>query len=167
MLRPLPLLALAQALGIWLADRGVLNADAALVLGAGALGLGIGVARRAVWRRILAAVAALAAGALALDGVLDRAARGRPGRPLEATLEATVRSATRGDSWIRVELAEVAAVEPGVGVLPEGVEVRGPPALFGVPALEASPPGQRIRARLRLRAPHALRNPGARSRLRR
>jgi competence protein ComEC len=163
--RLLPILAAAQALGILLADRGLLPADAALVAGATAIALGATVARGAA-RAGLAGVAAVAAGALALGGQLEAASRWRPRAPLEVTLEGTVHDAASGEGWMRVDLAEVSAAEPGAPRLPGRVRVLDRPTPPEAPALEAVLPGERILARVRLRAHRELRNPGSRLRAR-
>jgi competence protein ComEC len=163
--RLLPILAAAQAVGILLADRGLLPVDAALVAGATAIALGATVARGAA-RAGLATVAAVAAGALALGGQLEAASRWRPRAPLEVTLEGTVQNAASGEGWMRVDLAEVSAAEPGAPRLPGRVRVLDRPTPPEAPALEAALPGERILARVRLRAHRELRNPGSRPRAR-
>ncbi|MEE9609080.1 MAG: ComEC/Rec2 family competence protein, partial [Myxococcota bacterium] len=150
-----------------LADRGLLRPDAALVLGASALGLGAACLRSAVGLAVLAAVCACAAGALALGAQLDAAARWRPAGPVELTIEGTVREATRGAGWLRVGLDAVVATEAGDPPVPERVVLLGARTPDGLPALEDALPGARVRARVRLRPPRALRNPGSRSRERR
>jgi competence protein ComEC len=160
--RLLPALALAQAAGVVAADRGLLGVGAALVLGASACALagaiGPGLRRRVA----LALLAAFAGGALALALDLEAADATRPARPLERSIEATVRSvAPAGPSLVRVELTAVAGVEPGAPRLPRRIQLWLPldPAL---PAgLEAALPGERIRARVHLAAPASRRNPGA------
>jgi competence protein ComEC len=163
--RLLPALALAQGAGILLADHGLLAREAALVLGATSLGLGALVARRASVRAACALGLALASGAAGLATRLDAAARGRPARPLEITLEGRVREARRLPGGFQLELEAVRAVQPGLR-LPEGVRLGGPPTPEGVAAIEAALPGERRRVRAVLRAPGALANPGGRERLR-
>jgi competence protein ComEC len=160
----LPCLAGAQVLGILLADRGVLCLDAALVLGAGcvALGLALPAARAA-----LALLLALAAGAAALAVRLDAAGRWEGHEAREIAVEATVREALGGPWGWRVELGDVVGVAPGRPAPPPRVRVLGQPTPPGVAALEAAVPGERVRARLRLRQPRGLRNPGAPDRERR
>ena len=161
MRRLLPALAVAQAAGIAAADRGLVRTDGALVLGAAACLAGVALARGPRLRAALALVAAAAAGALALGVQLDAADAGRPARPQEGTLEATVREvvATGRGAW-RVELEVAAWLEP------EGLPGPGRARLWlsdepGAPAgLEAALPGERVRVRARLAAPGARRNPG-------
>jgi competence protein ComEC len=158
--RLLPILAASHAFGIWLADRTALTCVAALVCCAASLGAGI-TCRRPRWRAACAALAALFAGALALGAQLERAARHRPLRPVARCVEGTVARVARFPTWMRVDLARVAATDVGPPV-PERVRVHGSRSPPGVAALEAALPGERLRACLRLRAPSALRNPGGR-----
>ena len=95
-----------------LADRGILRADAALVLGITAAVIGALAARGPRSRAALALVTALSAGGFALGARLDAADRGRPLGVAELTLEATVRRVDRSPQWMRVELDEVIAVAP-------------------------------------------------------
>jgi competence protein ComEC len=156
----------AQALGILLADRGLLRVDAALVAGATAIALGATVARRAPARAGLAGVAAVAAGALALGDQLEAATAWRPRAPLEVTLEGTVQGSGAGEGWTLVDLTEVVAAEPGAPQLPRRVRIFGRPTPVEMPALEAALPGERVLARVRLRAHRELRNPGSHPRAR-
>jgi competence protein ComEC len=72
--------------------------------------------------------------------------------------------ARRDERW-RVDLAGVAAASPGPAA-PVRVRVHGA-AESGIPSLAEALPGDRIRARVRLAAPRALRNPGVPDRLHR
>jgi competence protein ComEC len=153
-------------LGIALADRGVLSPPAALVVGATALLCGGVAARRPRVRWAAALLAAAAAGALALGERLEAASRARPAEAIECTLEGTVRAVARWENGVRVDLGDVVAVGRGDPAIPERVRLYGEATAAGLPAIERQLPGARVRARVRLRAPRELRNPGARSRLR-
>ena len=119
--------------------------------------------RRPRLRAGLAALAVAAAGALALAVRLEAAAASRPGAPLEATVEARVGEVRRGPTGFTMELATVRRAEPGPA-LPGRVVLRGSPAPDELPGLEAAATGERVRARVRLRAPAPARNPGGRDR---
>jgi len=152
--------------GIALADFGVLPPAVALALGAMAL-LGGGLAARHTRVRWAAAIlAAAAAGALGLGEHLEAASRARPTEPVECTLEGTVRAVASGENWFQVDLKEVVAVGRGDPPVPGRVRLYGEPTPDGLPAIERRLPGEKIRARVRLREPRELRNPGSRSRLR-
>jgi competence protein ComEC len=152
--------------GIALADCGVLSPAVALALGATAL-IGGGMATRRTRVRWAAAVlTAAAAGALGLGERLEAASRARPMETFECTLEGTVRAVARGETWFQVDLGDVVAVGRSGPAVPERVRLYGEPTPEGLPAIERRLPGARIRARVRLREPRELRNPGSRSRLR-
>jgi competence protein ComEC len=153
-------------LGIALADCGALSPAAALVLGAAAL-LGGGLAaRRPRVRAAAAALAAAAAGALALGQQLEAASRAPLSEPAERTLEATLQSVSAGPRGYRIDLVDAVAVGAGDPPIAERIRLYGEPTPAALSAIERRLPGERIRARVRLREPRELRNPGARSRLR-
>lgn len=173
----LPGLLASQIAGIWIADRlagrfASLLADpvcttfgvgsgAALALGlvAGAAALASG--RRPALRAALALLLALAAGGLAMSVRLEHARGQRPRAPIVATVEGRIASQR---SW------------PGGGavLLRHARSVAGPPVPSGLEilvsgdggaaALLERSPGAWIRARLRVKAPRGLRNPGGGSR---
>jgi competence protein ComEC len=153
-------------LGIALADRGVLPPAVALVLGAAALLAGGMATRRTRVRLAAALLTAAAAGALGLGRHLEAASRARPTRTFECTLEGTVRAVAGGETWFRIDLADVVAVDRSDPPVPERIRLYGEPTPEGLPAIERRLPGARIRARVRLREPRELRNPGSRPRLR-
>jgi len=153
-------------LGIALADRGVSSPAAAWVVGAAALLCGGTATRRPRVRWAAALLTAAAAGALGLGERLEAASRARPEGTVECTLEGTVRAVARWENGFRVDLGDVVAVGRRDPPVPERVRLYGEPTPAGLPALERQLPGARVRARVRLRAPHELRNPGARSRTR-
>jgi competence protein ComEC len=122
---------------------------------AGAAALAPALPRRA--RAPLAVLVALGAGAGGLAARLEDAARGAGAAPRELVIEGRVRAVERGAAGWRVLLEQVS----GVGDLaPPRVELRGEPTPAGVPSFEAALPGERVRARVRLREPLGLRNPG-------
>jgi competence protein ComEC len=153
-------------LGIVLADRGVLLPASAFALGAVALACAGLAARHPRVRRVAAVLLAAAAGALGLGQRLEAASRALPAEPVECTLEGTVQAVAAGPTWYRVDLADVVAVGDGDPPVAERVRLYGEPTPPGLPAIERRLPGARVRARVRLREPRELRNPGSRSRLR-
>lgn len=159
----LPAIAVFQILGVVAADGGWVSAAAARAVGAlAAVGglFGLAHARRVA----LAALAlAFAAGALAMA---TRLAAPRGGVAAgEVTVEGTVAEVTRRGGGFRIRLTDVAAVTPPAPGESSGVPSRillyGYGAAVVDPALDARHPGERIRARVRLRAPRRLRNPGS------
>jgi len=158
-------LALAQALGIALADLGWLAPAPAF--GAGALLLGVAaLPGRGPRARALAAVAvSLCAGALHLGVQREAARRGRPDATAVRSVQADVSAVARRAGWTQVELDSVRGLDGGPPP-PERVLVSIDPGGSALPGLEEAPPGARVRARLRLRAPGGLQNPGGRSRRR-
>jgi competence protein ComEC len=65
-----------------------------------------------------------------------------------------------------VELAQVRNLDVRGPSLPSGVRIQGPRTPASLPALESHRGGERIRARVRLKPPRALQNPGGRDRTR-
>lgn len=146
-------------LGIVLADRGWLRAEAGLVLAASGLALGV-LARRPGWRAGWAVVACVGAGALALGLRLEAAQRGRPGPAgRECSVEASVARVVHRSSGTRLLLERAAALE--AEPVPRRIELLLEPAGPGEAGLARALPGERIRARLRLRAPGFRHNPGS------
>ena len=165
--RPLlPLLVIAQAGGILLADRGWVRSEPALLLALLALAFGIAVRRCARLRAASAIVVACCAGAVALQGRLEAARFAPAGGAVESTVEGrVVRTARRADR-VSVELRELRNADSGGPPLPAGIRIHGPPAPPGLPAIEGHRVGKRIRARVRMKVPRALQNPGSRDRSR-
>jgi competence protein ComEC len=151
----LPALAGAQALGILLADRGVLGVPAAMLLGLAAAGLGA-LARRARLRAAAALLLTLASGALALAAREERALGPQPLAQSSRSIEARVGSLRAGPSGLRVELD---ALRPVDGL---EAEVVGRALLVLPPEVDPEPfePGARLRAQVRLSPPRGFRNPG-------
>ena len=159
--RPLPALALARALGIVLADIGALRVEGAIVLGTAAAVAPLGTAGRVTWR-FAALGLAMASGAVALGQQLQESRAARPAQRREAVVEATVAAVSTSASSTRVDLRGADAVAGGEP-LPRRLRVYTDPTPPGVAPFV---PGDRIRSRLRLRAPHSLRNPGGSDRVR-
>ncbi len=157
----LPILAVCQILGIVAADRGWVAPDAALVAGATAVAMGGLLARSARARSSFAALAAAAAGALALGNQLGEAARGWPLEPRELAIVGTVRNATAGVHWMRVDLVDVVAADRHAAPPASRVRVIGRRSAPNTPALESALPGERRQLSVRLRAPAPRRNPGS------
>ncbi len=151
-------LALAVAAGIALADAGALSGESAFVLAAGSIG--VGAATRAPQLRVVCALAAFAgAGALALAVQREDAARARPDRPCVATVDGRVAGVARLPGMVRAELSGVTSAEAGVA-LPSAVRVQTESTPDGDAPIETALTGDQVRARLRLRPPVGLRNPG-------
>ncbi len=70
-MRLLPVLAFAQALGIWVADRGWLGLEVAAVSGVTLLVAGLAIGPRSAGLRALSAALAFLAGAVSLAVQLD------------------------------------------------------------------------------------------------
>ena len=154
--RLLPALAAALASGIALADW--LRPDPAALLVSGALVLALGVAlARSPRARALAALAICAhAGALELALRL-RDANSALILPAERKVEASVAEVRESARGIRLVLDELVSADGDPTPLPARVLLLGEP---GDTVLRALPPGARLRARLLLRMPFPLRNPG-------
>jgi competence protein ComEC len=161
-LRLLPILALAQAVGIWTADRGWLDSVSAAVLGALAIAVGIAVGPGANGLRMLSVLLVFLAGSLSLSVPLERAAA--PARVPEqpVTIEATVAAAESGHGWVRIDLEQVVGVDSSAHSLPDRVRLIDGDSASGGRRLEAVSRGTRIRARVRLRPLRDVRNPGSR-----
>jgi competence protein ComEC len=108
-------------------------------------------------RAAAALVLAWHAGALALAQRLEQARAGSESLPAERSVEATVESTRLGVRGLRLVLGDVRATDAEPAPLPARVLWLADP---GEHALEALPPGARVRARLRLRAWMPARNPG-------
>jgi competence protein ComEC len=147
----------ALAAGIACADA--VRLDLAPLLASGALCAAIGVAgvRRPVARAVAAATLVGHAGALALTTRLADAEAGAASLPMERTLEASVASTRVGVRGLRLVLEDVRAADGDAAPVPRRLLLLADP---GDRALEALPPGARVRARLRLRPWLPLRNPG-------
>ncbi|MEE8580984.1 MAG: DNA internalization-related competence protein ComEC/Rec2 [Myxococcota bacterium] len=152
-----------MAAGILLADRGWLNPVASLAIGSLALAAGLLFQRSATLRAAWSILLFAAAGSLALGLRVQMARADRPLRPFDANLEGRVCAVERGSQWIAIELCEVVPVEVGVGSarIPRRVRISAKRRERAGDWLETLLVGQRIRARLGLRAPRSLRNPGA------
>jgi competence protein ComEC len=159
-------LAIAQAAGIFLADRGWVRCELALPLAAVALVLGI-VSRRGPRLQAASAMAvAFCAGAVALQARLDAARFSPADGVLAATIEGRVTRAVSQADWMWVDLGQVRTPDAGGPSLPRGVRIQGPRTPASLPALESHRAGARIRARVRLKPPRGLENPGSRDRTR-
>jgi competence protein ComEC len=157
-LTPLAALAIAQVLGIALADR-LAPAPYLVRLAAWtALALGVALRRRRVAGFACAALALAAASGAALAQRLADAARDRPAAPIEVTIDGTVTSQARGLGESEVELAGVAAVPGEPARVPPRAIVRA----RGSTPIDDALPGDRLRLRVRLRAPESRANPGGR-----
>jgi len=165
--RLLPLLALAQVAGIWVADRGWLTLDVVAVSGLTVLVVGIATAPASNGRCALSLALAFVAGAASLAVQLDVASAvvDLPAEPV--VIEGTVVDAAAGPDWFRVDVAEVRAVEPSALPIPARVRLVGEAAPRGFRGLEDASRGERIRALVRLRALHEPQNPGSLERVRR
>jgi competence protein ComEC len=166
-LRLLPVLALAQALGIYVADRGWLGLEVAAVLGVVLLVAGFAVARGPAGRCALSVALAFLAGAVSLAVPL-RVASTVAALPSETVVvEGAVVDTASGPEWLRVDVADVRATEPKGLQVPARIRLVGGETPDGFHGLESVNRGERIRAMVRLRALHEPQNPGAPKRVRR
>ncbi|HVN39893.1 MAG TPA: DNA internalization-related competence protein ComEC/Rec2, partial [Myxococcota bacterium] len=127
-----------------------------LVSGAGVLAFGVAVARNPRARALAALALCAHAGALELALRL-RDADAALSLPAERNVEASVAEVRESGRGIRLVLDELAAADADPAPLPARVLLLGEP---GDSSLRALPPGARLRARLLLRMPFPLRNPG-------
>ncbi len=165
-MRLLPALALAQVFGIWVADRGWIDFTAAAWCAAAVLAIGVAVGPAPAARRALSALLAALAGAASLALQLESAAsRIRlPTQPV--VIEGTVVDSVSGIGWSRVDVARVRAVDADARRVPANLRLVGGETPAGFQALETAQPGDRIRARVRLRELREPRNPGSPQRVR-
>jgi competence protein ComEC len=128
----------------------------------------LGITARRSWplRAASALVVAFCAGAVALGARLEAARFAPAGGAVEATIEGQVAGTARRADWMSVELRQIRDVDAGGPSLPSGVRIQGPRTPPSLPALESHRAGKRIRARVRLKPPRALQNPGSRDRTR-
>jgi len=105
-----------------------------------------------------------AAGAVGLGQRFEAADAWGPRAPREQVVEGTLREITRGPTGWHAELERVVGVLPPRPAPPPRLRVLGAASPPGVAPFEATQPGERVRARLRLRRPGGPRNPGGRDR---
>jgi competence protein ComEC len=165
------MLAAAMALGIVLADRQWIAPELALWLGLAALVAGILVRGGRRLRSMAALVVFLAAGAYSLGTRIEQARAARPRRPVVVTVEGTRCAGELGTSWVAVELCQLERVR-GLGFDPTGdiavpLRVRVVASRWTAAAdwFVSLCDGERLRVRLRLRAPRSWSNPGSRDRV--
>ncbi|HEY8493436.1 MAG TPA: DNA internalization-related competence protein ComEC/Rec2 [Myxococcota bacterium] len=154
-MRLLLALLLAQTLGIAAADAGWLPAPVAarVALLAAALAL---LARGRTSARAAACVALAAASGFGLALRLAQASVA-PTAPIEATIEATIAALRRTDGAVQAELADVRALPPPAPV-PARLWLRATEA--SASGLARATPGDRLRARVRIRRLEGRANPG-------
>ncbi len=135
----------------------------ALAAGIGALG-----ARRRRTRFVWACVALGAASGFGHAASFEQVAAG-PQVPFDATIEATIRGASVRSDQVHFELGAVRAVEPLDAPAPERLllTIRVSPERGTPPAIGAFAPGDRVRARVRIRPLETRANPGTPDRARR
>ncbi len=166
-MRLLPLLALAQIVGIWVADRGWLGWQAAAISGVALLVAALVCAPGPRGRCGLSLALAFLAGACSLAVQLG-VASAVVELPLEAVvIEGTVVDRAAGPEWLRVDVADVRAVDPEALVIPARIRLVGEATPDGFDGLEDAIRGERVRAMVRLRALHEPQNPGSPDRIRR
>jgi competence protein ComEC len=166
-LRLLPLLAVAQAVGIWVADRGWLGAEVTAVSAVALLVAGLAAVRGPTGRCALSLALAFLAGAhsLALQLGVSAAVVSLPAEAV--VVEGTVIDTASGPEWLRVDVADVRAIDPKGLRIPARIRLVGGATPDGFHGLEAADRGERIRAMVRLRALHEPQNPGSPQRVRR
>jgi competence protein ComEC len=166
-LRLLPLLAFAQAVGIWVADRGWLGLEVAAVSGVTLLVAGLVVACGPTGRCAFSVALAFLAGAFSLAVQLGVSSAVVQLPPESVVIEGTVVDTASGPEWLRVDVADVRAVEPKALQIPTRIRLVGGATPDGFHGLEDASRGERIRAMIRLRALHEPQNPGSPHRVRR
>ena len=159
----LPVLAMAQALGILLAD-GVEPSSRACWFAAGAVLAASAVLRRRPLRVCSLAGAAVLAAAASLAGPLE-VARRVPSEPRAVTFEATAAAVAWHAGSVRVDWRQAVAVDGGEPI-PSRLRLYGHRVDDLPVELQTPRPGERWRVRARLRRPEPLRNPGGRGRAR-
>ena len=157
----------AQALGIWVADRGWLELKVAALASVMLLVAGLAIGPGPAALRALSVALAFLAGAVSLAVQLDTAAAVTqlPSEPV--VLEGVVLDTASGPGWWRVDVADVRAVDPKVPRLPTRVRLVGGATPAGFRGLEHVNRGEWVRAMVALRALHEPRNPGSPNRVRR
>jgi competence protein ComEC len=166
-LRLLPLLAVAQAVGIWIADLGWLGTEVAAISGLALLVVGLVFARGPIWWWALSLALAFLAGAFSLAGQLGVSSAVLRLPPESVVIEGSVIDTASGPEWLRVDVADVRAVEPKGLRIPTRIRLVGGATPDGFHGLEDVSRGERIRAMVRLRALHEPQNPGTPQRVRR
>jgi len=155
----------AQALAIAAADAGWLPAPVALRSALVAAGVAL-LARRPAAARGAACIALAGASAAGLALRLEQAAPA-PAAPLEATIEARVAAVQPRAGGAQLELAGVRAVAPEGAAAPPRLLLRAGRAAGAAPdPLGAASPGDRLRARVRIRRLETRANPGGADRAR-
>ena len=168
MLWLLPLLTGGFCLGAVLADLSWLDVRSSFALGVSALLAGIRVASPA-WRAAFAVALFAAAGGVALGVRLEESARSATRVRMDVTVEATVCGRAEGRSMVSVELCDARAVweeRDRPARVPSRLAWAMGRARPEAAWLAARLPGDRIRARLRVRPLGDARNPGERDRRR-
>jgi competence protein ComEC len=165
--RLLPALAFAQALGIWVADRGWLDLEVAAIAGVTLLVAGLAIRPGPAGLRALSVALAFLAGAVSLALQLGLAAAVVHLPSESVAIEGAVVDTASGPGWWRVDVADVRAVDPKAARLPTRVRLTGGVTPIGFRGLENANRGERIRALIALRALHEPRNPGSPNRVRR
>ena len=165
--RLLPVLALAQALGIWVADRAWLGLDVAAISGVTLLVAGLAIGPGPAGLRALSVALAFLAGVVSLAVQLGGAAAVVQLPSESVVIEGTVVDTASGPGWWRVDFADVRAVDRNSARLPTRVRLTGGETPVGFRGLEGANRGERIRALVALRALHEVRNPGSPNRVRR
>jgi len=159
--RLLPVLALAQAFGIWVADRGWLGLEVAAVAGVALLVAGLAIGPGPTGLRALSVALAFLAGAVSLALQLGVAVAVVQLPSESLAIEGTAVDTASGPGWWRVDVADVRAVDPNAPRLPSRVRLIGGVTPIGFRSLENANRGERIRALIALRALHEPRNPGS------
>ena len=165
-MRLLPVLAFAQALGIWVADRGWLSLEVAAVAGVTLVAAGFTIAPGPVGLRALSVGLAFLAGVVSLSVQLGAAAAVVHLPSDSVAIEGTAVDTASGPGWWRVDVSNVRAVDPNAPHLPARIRLIGGATSDGLQSLKDANPGERIRAMIVLRALHEPRNPGSPNRVR-
>jgi competence protein ComEC len=161
----LPLATAAYVAGVLAADAELIGTTTARAVAVLCVAAGLWLGRLGALRAPLALVALLVVGVMRGGAGPTQLAMGPSGMEGETTVEAVVCGRERGARSLRVRLCDARAIAeaPHDGnVPPRGLLLGAQPDSPESAALSALRPGQSLRARLRIRTPLGVRNPGGR-----
>ncbi|MBW2724529.1 MAG: DNA internalization-related competence protein ComEC/Rec2 [Deltaproteobacteria bacterium] len=157
-----PIATVAFAVGIILADQGLVGVVAARAIGLGALATGLMCGRRPAFRALAAVLVIGSCGALALSIARERAGIDSQTEPRDVLVDGTVCASSGWGSSRSVDLCDCAAANPSDRSVPRRLRVFESVDQEVRAVLLRLRIGQRIRAQLRLTPIRPAANPGAR-----
>ncbi|MBW1886528.1 MAG: DUF4131 domain-containing protein, partial [Deltaproteobacteria bacterium] len=157
-----PIATVAFAVGIILADQGLVGVVAARAIGLGALATGLMCGRRPAFRALAAVLVIGSCGALALSIARERAGIDSQTEPRDVLVDGTVCASSGWGSSRSVDLCDCAAANPSDRSVPRRLRVFESVDQEVRAVLLRLRIGQRIRAQLRLTPISPAANPGAR-----